>query len=146
VTQSASPPPRITLDPSASENGLAVMLSDLIRQNISRNPQRLGDFQKLHASVAIRAADIDVRLTMVFTGNSLAFYDGVRKDAQVAITADSDSILGLSLLSIRFGLPWLFDKSGTAFLKKLIARSLKIKGLLFHPIILIRLTRLVSAR
>lgn len=128
------------------ENGLAIMLSSLIRQNIADKRQRLDDLKKLNIHIGLWAGDIGVKLTMVFKDGGLVFHDGIREDAHVLIVADSDSILNLSLLPIKFGLPWLFNKTGITFIGELISGSLKITGLFKHPFAVIRLTRLVSVR
>ena len=138
--------PEITLSDSAMENGLAIMLSSLIRQNITDKPQRLDDLRKLDIHIGLWARDIGVKLTMAFENGGLVFHDGIHKDAQVLIVADSDSIINLSLLPIKFGLPWLFNKTGTNFIGQLIDGSLKITGLFKHPLAVIHLTRLVSVR
>lgn len=140
----AADEPEITLSDSAMENGLAIMLSSLIRQNIADKPEKLADLKRLCIDVGIEAYDIDVKLTMSFSGGGLVFHNGIRENAQVLIVADSDSILNLSLISIRFGLPWLFDKNGMEFARKFLSGSLKIKGMATNPMALVRLTRLVS--
>ena len=136
--------PEITLSDSAMENGLAIMLSSLIRQNITVKQQRLNDLRMLNIHIGLWANDIGVKLTMVFENGALVFHDGISEETQVLIVADSDSILNLSLLPIKFGIPWLLNKPGITFIGKLISGSLKITGLLKHPLAIIRLTRLIS--
>jgi hypothetical protein len=70
------------------------------------------------------------------------------------ITADSGKIPELSMLKIRYGLPWLFDDNGQGFVRSLIKREIRIDGLVKIPptpfktakaaLDLVRLTRILS--
>jgi hypothetical protein len=64
--------------------------------------------------------------------------------ADLTIIADHDAILALSLINIFMGLPNYFDKTGRDIVKKLLGGSLKIEGLLKHPLQLTHLTKIFS--
>jgi hypothetical protein len=134
----------ITLLKEASEIGLAVMLSDLIRQNLEQNPEKIKDFNSLDAKVVIEAQDIQILIGLEFKQGVLAVSEGTSLQPDLHIITDSATILDLCLLKIKFGLPYFFDGAGFKVLKKLLARELIIKGLLRHFSTLVRLTRLFS--
>ncbi len=138
--------PKIELDGSAAENGLAFMFRDLVAQNLKRNRSNLDIFKKLRLNAGFNATDLDIKLTMSFGDGGLTIYDGIKPDVQVVITADSETLLELTLLSVKYGLPWLFDGAGLKVSRKFIKGSLRIDGLLRFPVALIRLTKLFSVK
>lgn len=137
----------ITVDPSAGENGLALMLAQLIEENLKTDAKRC-DFRSLGLRVGIVAADADVRLTMVFGRGSLTVYDGLREPIDVEITTASEKVTSLSLLPVRrvgpLRLPNFLAPEGRQMVRDLLSGGLKIRGLLRHPLAVTRLTRLFS--
>jgi hypothetical protein len=136
--------PVITLDDGAKDVGLAEMLFNLLRQNLEQKSQKLSSFEALHSNVVIVARDIEITVTLAFRKGKLTIYNGIVGKADLKIIADHDAILDLSLINIFLGLPNYFDKVGRGILKKLVLGSLKIKGLLKHPVQLTHLTKLFS--
>jgi hypothetical protein len=136
--------PVITLDDGAKDVGLAEMLFNLLRQNLEQNPQKRSSFEALRSNVVIVARDIDITVTLAFRGGELMIYNGIVGKADLKIIADHDAILALSLINIFMGLPNYFDKTGRDILKKLLGGSLKIEGLLKHPLQLTHLTKIFS--
>ena len=98
----------ILLAPGAEENGLAVMLSDLVRQNLEAKPHKRADFDALEGSIAIVAEDAEVALTLRFSGGTLTIFDGIVGIPDVALRASSDVIIALSNvpLSTSYALPF----------------------------------------
>ena len=70
--------------------------------------------------------------------------DGADPAAHVAITADSDRLLGLTSAPLRFGLPDPFDARGRAVLRDVLSGRIRIRGILTHPRRLARLSALLS--
>ena len=68
--------PTIELAPGAEDNGLAMMLADLVRQNLEAKPHKNGDFDALDGSVSIVADDADVALTLRFDSGKLTIHAG----------------------------------------------------------------------
>ncbi len=134
----------IELNTDARDNGLAGMIRDLISQNLANHPEREKDLAALDGNIAIVARDIEVSLTLVCTRGSVVVHDGVRTPCKLTIETDSDNILKLSTLKIKAGLPYYFDKTGREVLGLLFSGKLRIQGLLAHPVILTRITRLFS--
>lgn len=144
----------VTLDAQAAENGLAMMLQGLLAENLASSDCKRRDFERISSTFALVAPDADVTVTLVFSSGRCTLYDGLRHEPDLVITTDSDKIPELSLLSMRHGLPWLFDEHGKQLVRALVKRELRIDGLLRLPptplrtakaaLDLLRLTRILS--
>lgn len=128
----------------ASEIGLAVMLSDLIRQNLEQNPEKIKDFNSLDANVAIEARDIQIIIGLEFKQGKLTISKDSSFKPDLHILTDSETILALCLVKIKFGLPYFFDANGFRIFKKLLSGELVIKGLMSHFAVLVKLTKVFS--
>jgi hypothetical protein len=143
----------VELAPGAEENGLAIMLADLVRQNLEAKPHKVVDFVALVGRVSIVADDADVVLTLCFErGGKLRIYDGIVGIPDVTIRGPSDAILALSNmpLATRFGLPIPSprDPEAVKTVRDLIGLvregKLHMYGMLFHLPLVMKLTRVMS--
>lgn len=152
-------PHAIRLAPGAEENGLAVMLSDLVRQNLEAKPQKRADFERLARpaggrarSICIVAEDAEVALTLKFEGGDLVIHDGIVGIPDVTIRGGSDTILALSNLPLTrplgLPLPDPRDREAVKTLKSVvndvISGRFHVYGMAFHLPMLMRLTRVMS--
>ncbi len=135
--------PDVELAPGAEDTPLAVMLADLLSKNLEDKPERIKDFNALCISVGIDATDAEVQITLQFASGKLIVHSGLVNPG-LTISTDAATLMGLSTMNIKFGMPWYFDKTGMEVIKKLLKRELKIKGLLLHPFALTRLTKVMS--
>jgi len=136
--------PVILLDDGAKDIGLALMLSDLIRQNLEQKPEKIDDFDALDARVLIEARDVQIVVGLEFKQGKLTVSKGSFIKPDLHIITDSATVLELCLVKIKFDLPYFFDANGFKVLKKLLSRQLIIKGLLNHFFLLVKLTKIVS--
>lgn len=136
--------PSITLLQNATDSGLAVMLSDLLQQNLDQNSKRIKIFDALKARVVIEALDIQTVVGLEFQQGELTISGTPLSQPNLHIIADSATVLDLCLLKIKFGLPYFFDANGFKLLKKLTTRQLIIKGMLRHFSTLVKLTKIFS--
>jgi hypothetical protein len=136
--------PVIVLDDRAKDVGLAVMLSDLIGQNLEQHPEKIKDFNSLNANVAIEAQDIQILIGLEFREGKLTISKNSSFKPDLHIKTDSETILALCLLKVKFGLPYFFDANGFRIFRKLLSGELVIKGLLSHFSALVKLTKLFS--
>jgi hypothetical protein len=144
----------VTLDAMAADNGLALMLQGLLAESIAADEGKRRAFESMSSTLAIVAPDADVSVTLVFEGGRCTIYDGMRHEPALVITADSGKIPEMSLLKIRYGLPWLLDENGQSFVRSLLKREIRIDGLIKIPptplktaraaLDLVRLTRILS--
>jgi hypothetical protein len=146
--------PLVVLAPSAAENGLAIMLADLLRQNLEAKPHKVPDFLSIDGRVAIVAEDADVSLTLAFDPSMerVVIHDGIVGVPDVTIRGPSDGIIALSNvpLSTRFGLPvpGRRDEDGKRTMGELLAMmragKLHSYGAVFHVPMMLKLTRVMS--
>ncbi len=124
-------------------NGLAAMIGGLIQGNLDADPERTGLLSS-PATYAIVAPDVDVAVSIRVKDGSVTVRNGLVGRPDIVITADSDALLGLSSVPLRFGLPDATTKEGREVTRKLLNGELKVKGLLFNPLKLARLNKLLS--
>lgn len=106
----------VALAEGADQNGFAVMMGDLVRQNLEQNPHKKKDFDVLAGNVAIVVEDAGVALTLCFDRGRLLIRDGVSGVPDVTIRGDADSVIAMSNvpLSRRLGVPWADPRDKTA--------------------------------
>jgi hypothetical protein len=142
----------IELAPGAEENGLAMMLADLVRQNLDAKPHKKGDFEALSGTVSIVADDADVALTLRFGGGHLTIHDGIVGIPDLTIRGTSDTILALSNMPLSTPLalpiPSPRDKEAMKVVRDVMTAmregKFHIYGMAFHVPMLMRLTRVMS--
>jgi len=145
--------PDVQLAPGTEDNGLAMMLADLVRQNLEAKPHKQGDFAALRGSVSIVADDADVALTMRFErGGKLTIHDGIVGIPDITIRGPSEAVLALSNmpLATRLGLPIPDPRNPEAVktMRLLMGAmrdgSLHVYGIAFHLPLVMKLTRVMS--
>jgi len=136
--------PEIIILPEARELGLPVMLADLIRQNIEKSPDKIKPFESLDAKVLIEIPDIQTSAGLEFHRGKLTLSKDLSGKPDLHILTDSATILDLSLLKIKLGLPYFFDTNGFKILKKILSGEIIIKGLFKNFPVLINLTKVIS--
>jgi len=134
----------IHLADGAGEIGLALMLQDLMVQNIEQNPHKLADFKKLNISIGLEVSDAALKLTLDFARSSLTIRPGLPGRAALNIRADSGTVLNLSNQKIKWGLPYYFDETGRDILAAMRSGRLRVRGMLTHFPSLIRFSRVMS--
>jgi hypothetical protein len=136
----------VKLAEGAEEIGLAIMLQDLIVQNIEQNPHKLIDFKKLDISIGLDVSDVDIKLTLDFSNSTLTIQPDISGEPELNITADSGTIMNLSNQKIKWGLPYYFDDTGREILAAMRSRRLRVKGMVAYFPSLIRFSRVMSVR
>jgi hypothetical protein len=151
--------PYVSLAPGAEENGLAIMLGDLVRQNLEAKPRKMADFDALDGRVSIVADDADVALTLVFERSfersgvgRLTIHDGIVGIPDVTIRGPSEAILALSNMPLAtpLGLPLPTPgdpesmKTVRDLVREMRAGKLHFYGMFFHLPLVMKLTRVMS--
>jgi len=124
-------------------NGLAAMLGGIIEGNLHGHPDRERLLAK-RATYAIRATDIDVAVSIRLSPGRVEVRGGVVGRPDVLVQTDSDTLVGLSSVPLKFGLPDIGTAEGRLVNAKLLKGQLKVKGLFLHPAKLARLNKLLS--
>lgn len=126
------------------------MLFDLLRQNIEGKPHKRKDLRALQGRIAIVADDADVAVTLHFDRGTVTIHDGIDGVPDLAVRGEAEVIMTMSNMPIAFGLPYARkgDDEGKAALDAaLLAMKEKrvvTHGLLRHPWMVLRFTRLLS--
>ena len=131
--------------PDAEPNGLAAMLGGILEGNLAAHPER----ERLLSAVstyAIRAPDVDVAVSIRLAPGKITVRNGIVGTPDVLVQGDSDTLVGLSSVPLKFGLPDIGTKEGREINKKLLKRQLRVKGLLLHPRKLATLNKLLTVR
>lgn len=129
--------------PDPEPNGLASMLGGLLEGNVEAHPGR----ERLLSSVAtygIRASDIGVEVSIRLAPGRITVRNGIVGKPQIMVETDAETLVGLSSVPLKFGLPDLATKEGREVNRKLLQRRLRVKGLFLHPRTLARLNKLLS--
>jgi hypothetical protein len=129
---------------NAQEVPFSYVLAELLESNLEQKPHKLMTFNRIFGVVAIDLKDIEATVTLIFSGGKVRLEHGIVGKPDIIIQTDSDKIIGLNSISIKFGLPYYFDEAGMNVIKQILSGELKIKGMLVHPIILTRLTKIMS--
>ena len=135
---------QVDIAEGAEEIGLAVMLRDLLIQNLEQNPHKISDFSKLNIPIGLHVFDVEIKLTLDFSNESLTIINGVTGQGGLNITADSGTLMNLSNQRIKWGLPYYFDETGKEILAAMKSGRLKVKGMLRYFLTLIRFSRVMS--
>lgn len=126
----------------ADPNGLAEMIGGLIEGNLSAHPERQTLLKP--AVIAITAPDAEVSITLQIAPGRVAVSNGVRGKPDLRVTAPSDTLIELSSVPLRFGLPDNMTKGGREVTGKLMKGTIKVKGIARAPAKLARLNKLLS--
>jgi hypothetical protein len=124
-------------------NGLAAMLGGVIEGNLAAHPERealLAD----RATYAIVAQDVDVAVSIRLGDGMVKVRNGVVGRPDVLVQADSDTLISMSTVPLRFGLPDATKPEGREVMRRLVRRELRVKGLVRHPGKLARLNKLLA--
>ncbi len=134
----------VELAEGAEEIGLALILQDLITQNLEQSPHKLTDLNKMKVNVGLIVTDAELELTMEFLNGKLVLHPGIKDNVNVLITGETDIVMAMSNLQIKNNMPHYFDETGREVLKAIFSKKMKIKGMLTNFPNMLRLTRVLS--
>jgi len=126
----------------AEPNGLAEMLGGLIQANLQQHPERESLLRP--AVIGIMAPDAGVSISVLIAPEKVTIRNGEPPRAQLRVTADSTTLIELSSVPLRFGLPDSMTKQGREVNGKLFKGELKVRGMLAHLGALSRFNKLLS--
>jgi hypothetical protein len=129
---------------NAADVPFSYIVQELIAGNVEKSEAKQTIYKNMKGVVAIDLPDIEAAVTLIFEQGSMTIEPGITKNPAIIIRTSSDLVTDLNVLNIRWGLPYYFDEAGKRVLGLLFSGKIKIKGLLFHPILLTRLTIIMS--
>jgi hypothetical protein len=129
---------------SAADIPFSFIVQELLTGNIEKSEAKYTTYKKMRGIAAIDLPDIEAAISLHFNLGSLTIEPGVSAAAAIIIRTSSDNVMDLNALNIRWGLPYYFDEAGRKVLGLIFSGKIKIKGLLSHPVLLTRLTLIMS--
>jgi len=128
----------------ASDVPFSSIVQELLTRNIEKSETKYATYKKMRGIAVINLPDIETAISLHFNRGSLTIEPGVSPGAVILIRTSSDKVTDLNVLTIRWGLPYYFNEAGRKVLGLIFSGKIKIKGLLTHPILLTRLTVIMS--
>jgi len=123
-------------------NGLAAIIGGLIEGNLQQHPEREALLKP--AVVGITAPDVGVSITLQIAPGRVGVANGLQGKPHLLVEANSDTLIELSSVPLRFGLPDNFTKDGRAVTGSLMKGRIKVRGMTRHLGRLARLNKLLS--
>jgi hypothetical protein len=120
---------RIELAEGAEDNGLANMLSTIMRQNLEDHPERLVQFRKMRGAIAVFAEDAEVAVTIEADGDRAVFKDGVVGIPDVTVRGGFEQIGDMSRMESLGPIPDPRGPVNRAMAKAVRDGQLKVYGL-----------------
>jgi hypothetical protein len=129
---------------NAADVPFSFIVQDLISGNVEKSEAKQKVYGRMKGAVAINLPDIEAAITLIFEKGKLAIEPGIVHNPAIVITTSADLVTDLNMLNIRWGLPYYFDEAGRRVLGHIMRGALKIKGMFTHPVLLTRLTIIMS--
>jgi hypothetical protein len=129
---------------NAADVPFSFIVQDLISGNVEKSAAKQKVYSKMKGSAAIDLPDIEAAVTLIFEEGKLTIEPGIVHNPVIVITTSADLVTDLNMLNIRWGLPYYFDEAGRRVLGHIMKGTLKIKGMFTHPVLLTRLTIIMS--
>jgi hypothetical protein len=131
--------------------GFRELVEGLLDANLAREPQRAHLITRREA-VALLATDAELAVTIQLLpgaeggAGTVIVHEGEDPWAEVVVHAASVGLLELAATPLRFGLPDVTSRDGRLVVGDLLARRIRVRGLVRHLFTLRRISRLLSAR
>lgn len=138
-------PEEVRFGEGAETSPLAAVLAQIITGNLEKKGEsQLKAFRKLGSTVYFRVTDVGVEISLLFRKGSLSIHAGKPVRPAISFITDSETLLELTDIKMKGGLRMLSDRNNRRLIRKLLRGQLRIKGLLWHPLELLRLARLLA--
>ncbi len=132
------------VDNRAAEVPFAGIIAELLTTNLMQHREKLAVFRRMQGVVAIDLADIETAVTLDFQDGRLRIEAGIVGVPALIIRTTADRVTDLNTLRIVGGLPWCLDEAGRKVAAHLLRGRVRIAGMFAHPLLLTRLTTIMS--
>jgi len=123
-------------------NGLASIIGGLIEGNLEQHPEREALLKP--AVVGITAPDVGVSITLQIAPGRVGVANGLQGKPHLLVQSNSETLIELTTVPLRFGLPDNMTKDGRAVTGSLLKGRIKVKGMTRHVAKLARLNKLLT--
>lgn len=124
--------------------GLPRMVAELIQSNTDSDPAKARLLERSRGAVQIDVHDAEVTVGLKFVPGAVTVSSAPVPGADVRITSTADTLLGLSSVPLRFGLPDPLTPEGRAVVRAMLAGRLKIVCLPWRLGMLTTINRLLT--
>lgn len=150
MTQATEDQYECTFYSGGDANGLAMLTGLLLQENFQSFPGRRRTATRITRPLALREGVSGSACTILFGfDNALVLNDVVGRPSVTVIDVTGDQLMTVSQLSMRAGgmLPTgFFSRQGMAVIRAILRKELIVKGLITHPIAVLRFIALMSVK
>jgi hypothetical protein len=125
-------------------NGLATMIAGLLEANIAQDPAKARLVESMRGAAEIDVPDTGVTIGLKFVPGTVTVTSGAVAGAELRIRANADTVLELSTVPLRFGLPDMLTDAGRDVTAKVLRRELTLGGLPLGLPLMTKLNRLLN--
>lgn len=122
----------ITVEVEDGAGPFAGMLGGLLAANLQADPGKARLVRGSSGAVGLVVTDTEEEVRLHFAGEALWVTSGPAAAAELRLVGTADTILGLSTVPLRFGLPDLLTSTGRGLTGRWVAGGLEIHGLPRH--------------
>jgi hypothetical protein len=115
-----------------------------VRGNIEADPSRARLLHGVSGTLNVRARDAEVEVGIEFRGGQMLVHATPFPKADLDITTDAETLMGMSSVPLRMGMPDLAKAGGRAVFGKMLRGELKVRGMYSKPRLMTRFQRLLS--
>lgn len=120
--------PTVSLEGDEVE-GLPRMIAELIQSNADADPAKASLLERTRGAVQIDVPDAEVTVGLRFVPGAVTVSSAPVPGADVRIISNAETLLGLSGVPLRVGLPDPLTADGRAVVRAVLAGRLRIRGL-----------------
>lgn len=124
--------------------GLPRMIADLIQSNTDNDPVKARLLEGARGAAQIDVPDAEVTVGLKFVPGAVTVTSAPVPGADVRIVSNAETLLGLSSVPLRLGLPDPLTSDGRAVVRDMLAGRLKVRGLPWRLGMLTRVNRLLN--
>jgi hypothetical protein len=137
----------VTLDAAAESDAFAIVIGELIRQNLADHPHKRDELAKMRGRVALIAEDAGTTITLRFKDGALTLHSGLFGIPDLVVRGPGEALIDLSRVPNHPRLKFLPDyRSPVArsLARALRDRKLRVRGLVGHVQLAVRLGHILS--
>lgn len=127
-------------------DGLVRVVGELLEANTHADPAKERIVESTRGAVQIDVADVGVTIGLKFVPGTVTVTGGPVPGADLRISTDSETLMSLSTVPLRYGLPDAATEAGRAVGVKLLTGRLKIRGRASGLPMTRRVSRLLNVR
>jgi hypothetical protein len=139
--------PEVSLAAGAENDAFAIVISELIRQNLADHPEKGDALGRMSGRVALVAEDAGTTITLRFRAGTLTVHSGLHGIPDLVVRGPGEALIDLSRLPNHPRLPFLPDlRSPVArsLVRALREGKLRIRGLPGQLGLLLKLGHILS--